>query len=99
VSGIGGSCVGGRSDGDHVRGREGVRGVGGTGGSSSRDGHGQRGVRWRDYGGLRHPDIGSAGQRSSTIDLVISGPGHGIDSLSAIIAEDVRTGSDHVVIT
>jgi hypothetical protein len=43
--------------------------------------------------------IGSAGQRSSTIDLVISGPGHGIDSLSAIIAEDVRTGSDHEVIT
>jgi hypothetical protein len=30
---------------------------------------------------------------------VISGPGHGIDSLSAIIAEDVRTGSDHEVIT
>jgi hypothetical protein len=43
--------------------------------------------------------IGSAGQRSSTIDLVISGPGHGIDSSSAIIAEDVRTGSDHEVIT
>jgi hypothetical protein len=43
--------------------------------------------------------IGSTGQRSSTIDLVISGPGHGIDSLSAIIAEDVRTGSDHEVIT
>jgi hypothetical protein len=43
--------------------------------------------------------IGSAVQRSSTIDLVISGPGHGIDSLSAIIAEDVRTGSDHEVIT
>jgi hypothetical protein len=42
--------------------------------------------------------IGSAGQRSSTIDLVISGPGHGIDSLSAIIAADVRTGSDHEVI-
>jgi hypothetical protein len=35
--------------------------------------------------------IGSTGQRSSTIDLVISGPRHGIDSLSAIIAEDVRT--------
>jgi hypothetical protein len=84
--------VGGRSDGDHGRGREGVTGVGGKGGSSSRDGHGQRegssgrweigirdnnflwvcsdgssrirsligiksGVRWRDYGGLRHPDI------------------------------------------
>jgi hypothetical protein len=30
---------------------------------------------------------------------VISGPGHGIDCLSAIIAEDVRTGSDHEVIT
>jgi hypothetical protein len=42
--------------------------------------------------------IGSTGQRSSTIDLVISGPGHGIDSLSAIIAEDLRTGSDHEVI-
>jgi hypothetical protein len=28
---------------------------------------------------------------SAKIDLVISGPGHGIDSLSAIIAEDVRT--------
>jgi hypothetical protein len=87
-----GSCVGGRSDGDHGRGGEGVTGVGGTGGSSSRDGHGQRegssgrweigirdnnflwvcsdgssrirsligikrGVRWRDDGGLRHPDI------------------------------------------
>jgi hypothetical protein len=43
--------------------------------------------------------IGSAGQRSSTIDLVISGPEQGIDSLSAIVAEDVRTGSDHEVIT
>jgi hypothetical protein len=43
--------------------------------------------------------IGSTGQRSSTIDLVISGPGHGIYFLSAIIADDVRTGSDHKVIT
>jgi hypothetical protein len=43
--------------------------------------------------------IGSAGHRSSTIDLVISGPGHGIDSLSAIIAEDVRTASDQELIT
>jgi hypothetical protein len=43
--------------------------------------------------------IGSAGQRSITIDLVISRPGHGIDSLSSIIAEDLRTGSDHEVIT
>jgi hypothetical protein len=43
--------------------------------------------------------IGSTGQRSSTIDLVISGPGHGIESLSAIIPEDVQTGSDHEVIT
>jgi hypothetical protein len=86
-----GSCVGGWSDGDHSRGRQGVTG-GGMGGSSSKDGHGQRegssgrweignrdnnflwvcsdgpsrirpligidrGVRWRDYGGLRHPDI------------------------------------------
>jgi hypothetical protein len=86
------SYVGGRSDGDHGRGREGVTGVGGTGGSSSRDVHGQRegtsgrwdisirdnnflwvcsdgssrirsligikrGVRWRDYGRLRYPDI------------------------------------------
>jgi hypothetical protein len=31
------SCVGGRSDGDHGRGREGVTGVGGMGGSSSGD--------------------------------------------------------------
>jgi hypothetical protein len=43
--------------------------------------------------------IGSTGKRSSTIDLVISGTGHGINSLSAIIAEDVRTRSDHEVIT
>jgi hypothetical protein len=43
--------------------------------------------------------IGSTCQRSSTIDLVVSGPGHGIDSLSTIIAEDLRTGSDHEVIT
>jgi hypothetical protein len=43
--------------------------------------------------------IGSVGQRSSTIDLVISGPGRGIDSLHATIAEDLRTESDHEVIT
>jgi endonuclease/exonuclease/phosphatase family metal-dependent hydrolase len=43
--------------------------------------------------------IGSVGQRSSAIDLVISGPGRGIDSLHATIAEDLRTGSDHEVIT
>jgi hypothetical protein len=36
------SCVGGVSDGDHGRGREGVIVVGGMEGSSSRDGHGQR---------------------------------------------------------
>jgi hypothetical protein len=43
--------------------------------------------------------IGSEGQRSSTIDRFISGPGRGIDSLHATIAEDLRTGSDHEVIT
>jgi hypothetical protein len=30
---------------------------------------------------------------------VISGPGHGINSLSAMIAEDVRTRTDYEVIT
>jgi hypothetical protein len=43
--------------------------------------------------------IGSTGQRSSTIDLVISGPGHGIDGLEATIADDLRTGSDHEVLS
>jgi hypothetical protein len=43
--------------------------------------------------------IGSTGQRSSTIDVVISGPGHGIGSLSVIIAKGPRPGSDHEVIT
>jgi hypothetical protein len=43
--------------------------------------------------------IGSTGQRSSIIDLVISGPGHGIDGLDATIADDLRTGSDHEVLS
>jgi hypothetical protein len=43
--------------------------------------------------------IGSVGQRSSTIDLIISGPGRGMDSIHATIGEDLHTGSDHEVIT
>jgi hypothetical protein len=36
------SCMGGRSDGDQVGGREGVLGLGSTGESSSRNGHRHR---------------------------------------------------------
>jgi hypothetical protein len=43
--------------------------------------------------------IGLAGQRSSIIDVVIRGLGYGIDSLSVIITDKVRTGSDREVIT
>jgi hypothetical protein len=32
------------------------------------------------------------------MDLVISGPGHGIDGLEATIADDLRTGSDYEVL-
>jgi hypothetical protein len=43
--------------------------------------------------------IGSIGEWSSTIDLVIGGLGHGIDSLSVLIAEDIPMGSYHEVMT
>jgi hypothetical protein len=41
--------------------------------------------------------IGSTGQRSSTIDLVLSGPCHGIDGWEATIADDLQMGSAHEV--
>jgi hypothetical protein len=39
--------------------------------------------------------IGFTRQRSSIIDLVISGPGHSIGELEATIADGLRTGFDH----